>query len=358
MYAVLMAGGQGTRLWPKSRAKTPKQLHALVGEKTLIQQTYANLLLAIKPENFIVSTTPQYMAEIKKQLPDIPRNNFVVEPYPMGTAAACGLVSKIISLRDPEATVAFFPSDHNIKQPEKFAKLLKYVEKVAAKFPDHILTIGLKPKRADTGLGYIHLGKKIDQGKTLATFKVKRFVEKPDVETAKKYLESGEYLWNAGMFVWQTKYVLGLFEKDLPKTDKVIKKIADHIDKPDFEKVLAENYRDVDNTSIDYGIMEKNSDILVVPGDFGWSDVGTWNTILEVLSEIDGTNVVSRGHHLSVGDSNTLVLASDKLIATVGLEDIVVVDTPDAVLVCKRDEAHRIKELINKIKDQNKHEYL
>jgi len=358
MYAVIMAGGQGTRLWPKSRAKTPKQLHALVGEKTLIQQTYANILPAVEIKNFFVSTTPQYLSEIKKQLPSIPEENFIVEPYPMNTAAACGLVSKIINLRDPEATVGFFPSDHNINQPAKFAKLLRYAAKISAKHPKNIFTIGLKPTKPDTALGYIHFAKEIDRSGELATYSVERFVEKPDSATAEKYMTSGEYLWNAGMFIWKTKLILELIEKNLPKTSRALDKIAEAYGKQNYNSVLEKYYREVDDISIDYGIMEKNKNIFVIPGDFGWSDVGSWGTILKVLSEIGGTDVISRGHHMSVGDSNLLVMGHDKMIATVGLDNIIVVDTPDVLLICNGKKDQKIKELINRLKDEGKIEYL
>ena len=358
MYAVLMAGGQGTRLWPKSRRNQPKQLHALVGDKSLICETFDRLSLVTPKDKIIVSTTPQYLAEIRKQLPEIPEENYIVEPFPMNTAAACGLVSKIISLRDPDATVGFFPSDHHITRPAEFAKLLKYAGKVSTKYPEHIFTIGLKPTKPDTALGYIHFEKEIDRSDELATFSVERFVEKPDPATAEKYLESGEYLWNAGMFIWKTKLILKLFEKDLPQTSRALDKIAEAYGKQNYNSVLEKYYKDVDNISVDYGIMEKNKNILVIPGDFGWSDVGSWGTILKVLSEIEGKDVISRGHHISIGDSNIMVMGHDKLIATIGLEDIIVVDTPDALLICNGKKDQKIKELINQLKDDGKAEYL
>lgn len=358
MYAVIMAGGQGTRLWPKSRKKNPKQLQSLVGEKSLIQETFDRLVLITDPKKIIVSTTPEYLADMKNHLPELPKENFIVEPYPMGTAAACGLVSKVINLRDRESTVAFFPSDHNIKKPEQFAKTLKYAEGICDKFPEHILTIGIKPTRPDTGLGYIEVDSVVEKAGNSSTYKAKRFVEKPDQKTAEEYLATEKYFWNAGMFVWKTKHILKLFKQDLPQTYQVLEKIAEHVGKKDFETVLRDVYKKCDDTSIDYGIMEKSEDILVIPADFGWSDIGSWGILLEALSEIGGADVVSRGNHLGVNDSNTLVMAGDKLIATVGLENVVIVDTPDAILVCNAKKDHEVKNLINKLKEQNKHEYL
>ncbi|MDO8444096.1 MAG: sugar phosphate nucleotidyltransferase [bacterium] len=358
MYAVIMAGGQGTRLWPLSRQKRPKQLHSLVGEKSLIVETFERISLTLDPKNIFISTTPEYLIEIKKHLPEVSADNFITEPYPMGTAAACGLVSKIISLRDSNAIVALIASDAYVKNKKRFAEVLKYAGEVCATNPNHIITIGIKPDRPEVGYGYIHLGKKHGSKSDMSAYEVERFVEKPDLETAEKYLKSGEYLWNTSMFIWKTSLILDLIEKDLPKTSKALDKIAGEYGKAGYAKALEKHYRETDDTSIDYGIMEKNKNILVVPGDFGWSDVGTWNTILEVLSEINGVDVVSRGHHISVNDSNILVMAGEKLIATVGLKDVVVIDTPDALLICKSSQAHRVKEVISRLKDENKHQYL
>jgi len=354
-----MAGGQGTRLWPKSRSESPKQLHALVGEKTLIAETFDRLELVTVKDKIVISTTPEYQKKIKEQLPDVPEENFVIEPYPMNTAAAIGLVSKIINLRDPESTISFFPSDHHIKDSEDFAATLKYAEKICDKFPESILTIGIKPTKADTGLGYIHIAENLDTDDDMTARRVERFVEKPDQETADKYLLSGEYLWNAGMFIWKTKHILELFEKDLPQTAKMLDAVAANWSKPNYDEFLKEHYKDGDNTSVDYGILEKEKDIIVIPADFGWSDIGNWGTLMNVVHEIEGSDVVARGKHVGVDNSRVLVLGqSDKLVATVGLEDIIVVDTPDVLLICNGKKDQQVKEIMNQLKDQGKVEYL
>lgn len=358
MYAVIMAGGQGTRLWPKSRKNQPKQLQALVSQDSLIRETFDRLLLVTSKDKIIVSTTPEYADEIKTHLPDLLPDNLIIEPYPMGTAAACALVSKIISLKDPEAIVSFFPSDHHIKSPDKFAATLKFAEKVCRKHPGHILTIGLKPTKADTGLGYIEMGSQIDAEADLTAKEVARFVEKPDQKTADKYLASGKYLWNAGMFVWTTKHIISLFAKHLPGTTKVLDAIAKDYGTTDYDPTLKNLYKEVDNISIDYGIMEKEKAIIVIPADFGWSDIGNWGTLLDVVCEVHGTNLVCRGDHIGVDNTNVLIMGHNKLIATVGLEDIIVVDTPDVLLVCNGKKDQKIKELINELKDKNRTEYL
>lgn len=358
MYVVIMAGGQGTRLWPQSRKDNPKQFLPLLSDKPLIREVFERVNKQFDAEKIIISTTPKYLERIQKLIPEVSVDNYVVEPYPMGTAAACGLVSKFIQLRDKNATAVFLPSDHSIGNSEEFLSILKFAENLCEKYQKYIVTIGLKPVKPDTSLGYIHVGEKKEADANHEAYLVERFVEKPDLVKAKDYVDSGEYLWNAGMFVWKVEHILELFKKDLPKTSEMIEKVASKIGQTGFDEFLEENYKNADDTSIDYGIMEKNKDILVVPGDFNWSDIGSWGTLLKVLSEFEGKDVISSGNHISIGDSNILVNGSDKLIATVGLEDIVVVDTPDVTLICNAHKDQEIKKLLAKLKDDNKVEYL
>ena len=358
MYAVIMAGGQGTRLWPLSRKSKPKQLQSFISDKTLIAETYERLLPLFPAEKIYISTTSEYQDEIKKLLPEIPEENYVIEPYPMGTAAACGLATEIIYKKDPAASVIFLPSDHTIKDGRKFLDIIKFAETMVDKHSDHILTIGINPTKPDTGLGYIQMDSQIEKSNGFKAFSVKRFIEKPDLEKAQQYVASWEYLWNAGIFIWNAKYMLSLFEKDLPKTFGVLEKIGAAYGKASYPKILIAEYKKADDTSIDYGIMEKNKNILVIPGDFGWSDIGSWGTLLEVLSQVHDSNVISRGHHVGVDDLNVLVMAGDKMIATVGLTDVVIVDTPDALLICDSKASHKVKDLITKLKSEGKHLYL
>lgn len=351
-YAVIMAGGQGTRLWPMSRKKMPKQLQRLASEKSLIEETVERLSPLLSPKEIIISTTPEYKEAIQKQLPQIPKENFIIEPFANGNTAACTLVTMMIQKRDPKAVLAFLPADHAISQKEKFVQTLRQGRDLAVKKPDYIITIGIEPTRPDTGLGYIHRGSKLS---TSHAFVVERFVEKPNLERAEEFLKSGEYLWNAGIFIWTAEHFLNLVKKFLPQTHTVLKNT---VEDKNFKKRLFEDYGKTENISIDFGIMEKTKEILVIPANFNWSDIGNWGTLYELLAKMQDSSVVSRGHHLSTNDDNILVFAGDKLVATVGLKDIVIIDTEDALLICNRHRAHEVKDLLNKLKDEGKEEYL
>ncbi len=357
-YAVILAGGQGTRLWPLSRQKNPKQLHAIAGEQPMIRETYERLLPKFSPENIFISTTEDFEEKIKEIIPEIPEGNFIIEPLLMGNAAACGLVSATLSKRDENAAAIFLPSDHLIRDSKEFLKVIDFSHELIEKHPDHILTIGINPTKPDVNLGYIQMNKQIESEDGLSAFSVKAFKEKPDQATAEKYVRSWEYLWNAGIFIWNINHLLELFRQNLPNTYEKLEIIKEAIGTPEYSKILKSEYSKVDNTSIDYGIMEKTDKILVIPSDFGWNDIGSWGALLEVLTEYNNTKVITKGHHIGVDNENCLVMANDKLIATVGLKDIVVIDTPDALLICNSKESHKVKDLLNKFKDEGKHLYL
>jgi len=357
-YAVIMAGGLGARLWPLSRRKKPKQLHSLMTEEPMIKDTYLRLLPLFTPDKIIISTIPNFVADIKKILPDIPEKNYIVEPALMGNAAACGLVSELLYDRDKDSTAFFMPADAFIKNKEEFEKVIRFAEDLVEKYPNKILTVGIRPGRAETGYGYIKMGEEIESNKNLSANKVAGFVEKPDLKTAEKYFKAGNYLWNAGIFGWRTDHIIDLFKKNMPGTHKHLENIRAGIGKNNFKTILETEYSKVENTSIDYGVIEKTKDILVIPADFGWSDVGSWGSLLEVLTNLEKTESIHRGHHVGVDNVNCMVLGGKKLIATIGLENIVVVDTEDALLICHKDQSHKVKDLIMKLKEEGKHEYL
>jgi len=358
MYAVIMAGGAGTRLWPLSRQRKPKQLQNLITDKSLIRETFERIHSRIKTKDIFVSTTPEYIDDIKKQLPELPEKNYIIEPFLMGNAASNCLVSQVLHSLDPKAAAIFLPSDHVIHDKRKFLETLDFAEKIIKKNPKKILTIGINPTRPDTGLGYIQMGEQVEKSGELRAFSVKKFVEKPNQETAEAYLASWEFLWNSGMFVWRTDHMLSLYKKLLPKTYQAINKIVKAVGTDKEWDILQKEYATVDVTSIDYGIIEKTKDIIVIPGNFPWSDVGSWGSLLDSLSEIYKTKIIVKGHHIGVDSTECLVMAGEKLIATVGLKDVIIVDTPDALLVCDRHESTKVKNLLEKLKEEGKHQYL
>lgn len=356
-FAVIMAGGLGTRLWPLSRKKKPKQLHALVGKDSMIRDTFLRLQPKFLPEKIIISTVPEFVADIKKHLPEIPNENFIVEPFMMGNAAACGLVTKILNKRSTDSSAVFLPADAYIKDKKRFLDIISHAEKILEKHPDHIVQIGIKPTRPDTGMGYIQAGKKIGftagETKNIGVMAVKRFVEKPDFKTAEKYLKSGDYFWNAGIFAWKTSLLLDLIKQNLPDLNKGLEKIGESLGTAEEDTAIKKEYGKVEKTSIDYGIIEKTKKLLVIPADFGWSDVGTWETLHQVLLELNESKDISRGNHAGIETENCLVLSnSEKLIATVGLNNVVIIDTPDATLICDTKHSHKVKDLLEKLENK------
>lgn len=352
-YAVIMAGGLGGRLWPLSRRAKPKQLHTLISDQSMIRETFLRLEPKFAPDKIIISTTPNFVEDIRKHLPEIPAENYVIEPFPMGTAAACGLVTKILNLRDPKSSVVFLPADAYIKDKEKFIQVINYAEKVLEKNSDHIITLGITPRNPDTGMGYIQIKEQKEKNNELELWKVKRFVEKPDRKTAEEYIETKEYYWNGGIFVWKTDNMLQMIEENLPKTHSALLNIARAIGTDSEKKTIEKEYALVEPTTIDYGIMEKTDKILLIPADFGWSDVGSWETLHQVLSELRQENNILRANHAGIESEDCLILSnSDKLIATVGLKNIAIIDTPDALLVCNTKESHKVKELLQKLDEE------
>lgn len=362
-YAVIMAGGSGTRLWPMSRKSKPKQLHNLVSEKSLIQETFDRVAKALPKENIFISTTSQYAEEIKKQLPDLPADNFIIETSSRNTGPALAYIAKMVSLKDKDATIATIASDHIVKNTDIFINTLKVAFKAVEKYPDHLVAVGINPTKPDTGLGYIKMGSMRTEFDGEKVFEVDKFAEKPDLKTAEKYLQSWEYLWNGAYYFFKAEELLNWFKKYRPETHETIEEIGNLARSGGNGAVQAKIkalYDGLTNEQFENAIIEQEDfqKVLVIPADLGWSDIGNWGTLFDVLSETHGTKMISRGYHIDVDSEGCLVYGGDKMIATLGLRNVIVVDTPDVMLIANKDKAQDVKKMLDKLKDEGKHLYL
>jgi mannose-1-phosphate guanylyltransferase len=353
-YVVLLAGGSGTRLWPMSRKSMPKQFHKFSGEKSLLVETYDRFIGVVPKENIYISLGENVLTETQKQLKDIPKENFIVEPVGKNTAPAIGLSAIKIFKKNPAAIIAAISSDHTVKKVTAYQKAFITAKSFVEKNPEYLVVIGIKPDKPETGYGYIKVGKKFSNHPINI---VDKFVEKPDLKTAEKYLTSGKYLWNAGYFVFRADSIISMFEKYAPEIYIGLKEILKAIDSPKEKEIINKEYAKFAKVPIDTALAEKVDKIAVVPADLGWSDIGSWASLLDILMD-KKNGIVTKGHHISVDDKNCLVYAADKLLTTVGLDNIIIVDTPDVTLVCNKDKSQDVKKLIEKLKEQGKEEYL
>lgn len=355
MYALIMAGGVGTRLWPRSRKQTPKQLLNLTSERTMFQEAMARLNPLFKPEQIFVVTGAGYVPAMQEQVPELPAENYIVEPCGHGTAPCIGLAALYLRRLDPEAVMAVLTADHFVEKWGAFRDALAAAGRLARQ--GHLVTLGIQPTFPSTGYGYILRDEKLTSPDGLEAYRVKRFTEKPDLPTARKFLATGRYSWNSGMFIWCIADVMTEFERQMPALHRQLTDIDAAIGTAQEKEVLERVWRDVENQTIDYGIMEGAQNVAVIPVDIGWSDVGSWATLLDILPGDEDGNVVT-GHHLGVDTQRTLVYSPHRLVATIGLEDMIVVDTGDALLVCRKDRAQDVKKIVDALKARDEDAYL
>lgn len=358
MKFVIRAGGVGSRLWPMSRASAPKQFHSLVSDKTLIQETVDRLSSIAALSDIFISTNINSVDMVKKQLPTLSGNNIIIEPARRDTAAAVGLEAVFVQHAiGSDSVIASLGSDHIVKNAEVFCSLLQHAEAFLGKHPDYLLTLGIVPYCVETGYGHICKGEVLDKNFN-DVLKVAAFKEKPEYSIAKKYTESGQYLWNGNMFVWRTDTILNLFKKFVPEMYAGLMRIKEALGRSDADAILQTEYAKLQKISIDYAIIEKTDKIAVLPADIGWTDIGNWKTLAEVLTT-DKNNNLLKSKVVNVGSKNSLVYApKDKLIGIIGLDNIVVVDTPNALLVSTKDRAQEVKKIVEKLEEQNRIEYL
>ncbi len=344
-----MAGGKGERFWPKSRAGCPKQFLSLTADgETMIQKTIKRLAPLVAPEDVYIVTNAAYMDLIAQQLPDLPAENVIAEPCARNTAPCVGLAAAVIEKKYGEAVMFVLPSDHLIHAEDMYIDTLRKAAS-AAEAGRNLVTLGITPNYPETGYGYIKYVK--GSGKD-GVYDVERFVEKPDLPTAKGYLKSGGYLWNSGMFIWKTSSILWNIEQFMPDLYEGLKPIAAAYGTAEFDAVLNEKFKDLPSESIDFGIMEKASDIYTIPGNFGWDDVGSW-LALERINPLDNDGNMFSGDIVSVDTKNCTVCGGKRTVAVLGLEDMVIVDTPDALLVCDKNSTQDIKKVLSKLREEN-----
>lgn len=364
MYAFIMAGGSGTRFWPLSREKTPKQLLKIGGDDTLICETVSRILPFVRIDDVFIVTNRALAESIGRQLSsrfDRPWDeNFILEPEAKNTAPALGLAALHLERSDPESIMVVLAADHSIRKTNVFGDLLRTAAEAARL--DYLVTLGIKPDRPETGYGYIKAGECVkiagsrEQG-AKSLYKVAAFVEKPNIETAKEYLKSGRYYWNSGIFVWKTKTLLKEIEKHQPSLYCGLLEIRKSIGTEKEAEVVKEVFRKLESISIDYAVMEKTDRAAVIPADIGWSDVGSW-TALDDVSDRDAAGNVITGNVIDIGSRDSIIYAEKRLVATIGLKDAVVVDTPDATLVCSKERAQDVKKVVDELKKRKAEEHL
>lgn len=344
-YAVIMAGGIGSRFWPQSRKARPKQFLNVFGDATLIQNTVARLQGLIPPERCFVVTHERYVEQTRDQLPALPEENILAEPISRNTAPCIVYAALRLLKQDPEATMVVLPADHLIQNVRRFHTVLSAaIEK--AQEPGALVTIGITPTHPETGYGYIQYEPSSDTpAEEPQAYPVRTFAEKPDLTTAERFLDSGDFLWNSGMFIWRADSIFDEIRHHLPQAFEAFETAEPAIGTPNEAEAVAEAYERSPHISIDYGVMERAGRVFVVPGSFGWSDVGDWRAVYD-LSDKDQHGNALQGDVIMHDSSRCLVQADGRLVVLVGIHDAVVVDTQDAVLVCNRESAQQVKNVV------------
>ncbi len=352
-YAVIMAGGSGSRLWPLSRKNKPKQFQPLISEKTLLQETFDRVKQILPEKQIFISATPEYGEEILRQLPTLPKENCILEPSARNTTAAHGFIAIHLLRIDKDAVFTTLPSDHSIQDVPAFIKATQASFDAIAKYPDKLLTLGITPTRPETGLGYIKIGKEFDQISGEKFYTVDSFVEKPDLETAKKYVSNWGYLWNSANYMARADVLMGWIKKYRPATYELLQQIDELIKKDPKDPKIKEVYEMIDKEQLADSIAEQSDcPTLVIPVNLGWDDVGNWGAIFDLISKSKNVDIVTKGNVVDHDSKNCLVYADKKPIAILGLEDIVIVDSPDALLVTTREKAQYIKDLLPKLDEK------
>src|SRR3989338_904743 len=359
LYPIILAGGVGTRLWPLSRTRAPKQLHSFFGPSTLLEQAYKNLRRGFPRRAVHVSTNATSAAAVRALLPQLPAQNLIIEPVRRNTAAALGLAAAVLLDRDPEAMLVTVNSEAWIGNPDAFLKAIEFAARIIKERKDHTVLVGISPTYPETGYGYIEMGLPVVKYGNLEAFTVKSFTEKPSLSRAKQYLSSWRYLWNPTVITVRADHLLSLYRMHLPKVSQGLERIAKALHSRNAAVTVRRAFQALPSISFDYGIAEKlENNVLVIPAEFGWADVGSYRTVHEILSGRTRKNV-ARGKCVSIDAENNLILPErNKLVALIGVKNLVMVETQDAILLCHKERSQEVKKIVEMLQKKGMTQYL
>ncbi len=358
MYCVLMAGGVGSRFWPLSRAALPKQMLNLTGDRSMLQMTYARIRPLTSPQKILVVTNIDLKKQVREQLPELPEENIIAEPFGRNTAPCIGLAGAIILKRaQRDEIMVVLPADHLIEKEDQFRNTLQSAVQYAQK-EKCLITIGIKPHYPETGYGYIQRGEKISRSLEKDVFRVKTFAEKPNRDTAERFLKSGDFLWNSGMFIWSVELIMNKFDQYQPEMAEGFRKIYEAIDTVKMYKEIKQVYSRMKSVSIDYAIMELAQKVCILEADFKWNDVGSWEAAYQIADKDEQSNALRTKDYCLIDAKNNYVYSKKKLVALVDVEDLVVVETDDALLICKKGQSKKVKNVVDSLRHKKLMEYL
>ena len=366
LYAVIMAGGSGTRLWPESRKDRPKQLLKLLGDQSMIGATVDRLDELVPPSRVVIATTKQLAEKIHRELPQVPQESILCEPAPRNTAPCIGLAAIHLLRKDPQATMAVMPADHVIRPTDVFCEAIRFGEALVSEQPQRLVTFGIRPSYPSTSFGYIQRGERFGTdtqalpGPHPAAYRVDRFREKPEIDVAREYLAAGEFYWNAGIFLWRARTIVDLLARFEPEMAEHLEQIDKAFGSPDFDAVLEREFSAMKKVSIDYAVMERAEDVAVVEAPFEWDDVGGWRAVERLGQTDDAGNLIDAARCVSINSSGTIVRCDDPrhLVALVGVENLIVIVTPDATLIADKEQEESIRLLNEELRKRGWEEYL